>query len=142
MWVTCGFTLHKLVHFTSTTTQAQFHCALCVVIVNLSIPRVYYKEMSYSFNFESINKILWYDHSNASSAVLLHGTISFSIFTIFSKMKFEALLDFLIFGTLRSQRIKQNFYTHRVREWAPSIWLAKKSSFIFWIHFQMFLFLL
>ena len=30
--------------------------------------------------FESVNKILWCDHSNeTSSAVLFHGTISFSI---------------------------------------------------------------
>ena len=37
--------------------------------------------------FESVNKILWCDHSNeTSSAVLLRGTICFSIF---HKMKFE-----------------------------------------------------
>ena len=40
--------------------------------------------------FESVYKILWCDHSNEiSSAVLLHGTISFSIFY---KMKFRILL--------------------------------------------------
>ena len=36
--------------------------------------------------FESVDEILWCDHSNeTSSAVLFHGTISFSIFY---KMKF------------------------------------------------------
>ena len=31
--------------------------------------------------FESVDEILWFDHSNeTSSAVLLHGTICFSIF--------------------------------------------------------------
>ena len=42
--------------------------------------------------FESVNEILWCDHSNkTSSAVLLHGAICFSIFY---KMKFG------IFGIL------------------------------------------
>ena len=37
--------------------------------------------------FESVDEILWCDHSNeTSSAGLLHGTICFSIFY---KMKFE-----------------------------------------------------
>ena len=45
--------------------------------------------------FESVNEILWCDHSNeTSSAVLLHGTICFSIFY---KMKFE------FFGVLKGQ---------------------------------------
>ena len=42
--------------------------------------------------FESVDEILWCDHSNeTSSAVLLHGTIYFSIFY---KMKFENFLEF------------------------------------------------
>ena len=42
--------------------------------------------------FESVDKILWCDHSNeTSSAVLLHGIICFSIFY---KMKFGISLDF------------------------------------------------
>ena len=41
---------------------------------------------------ESVNEILWCDHSNeTSSAVLLHGTICFSIFYI---MLFENFLKF------------------------------------------------
>ena len=44
--------------------------------------------------FESVDEILWCDHSNeTSSAVLLHGTICF---LIFYKMKFG------IFGTIGS----------------------------------------
>ena len=43
-------------------------------------------------SFESADEILWCDHSNeTSSAVLLHGTI---YFTIFYKMKFGIFLDF------------------------------------------------
>ena len=39
--------------------------------------------------FESVDEILWCDHSNeTSSAVLLHGTICF---LIFCKMKFGIL---------------------------------------------------
>ena len=42
--------------------------------------------------FESVDKILWCDHSNeTSSAVLLHGTICFSIFY---KMKLEIFLEY------------------------------------------------
>ena len=42
--------------------------------------------------FESVDEFLWCDHSNeTSSAVLLHGTISFSIFY---KMKFGIFLEF------------------------------------------------
>ena len=42
--------------------------------------------------FEYVDEILWCDHSNeTSSAVLLHGTICFSIFY---KMKFEIFLEF------------------------------------------------
>ena len=42
--------------------------------------------------FESVDEILWCDHSNeTSSAVLLHGTICFSIFY---KLKFGVFLQF------------------------------------------------
>ena len=41
--------------------------------------------------FESVDEILWCDHSNETSlAVLLHGTICFSIFY---KMKFGIFLE-------------------------------------------------
>ena len=42
--------------------------------------------------FESVDEILWCDHSNETfSAVLLHGTIGFSIF---EKIKFGIFLEF------------------------------------------------
>ena len=42
--------------------------------------------------FESVDKLLWCDHSNeTSSAVLLHGIICFSIFY---KMKFASFFPF------------------------------------------------
>ena len=44
--------------------------------------------------FESVDEIPWCDHSNeTSSAVLLHGTICFSIFY---KMKFGIFLNFIL----------------------------------------------
>ena len=50
--------------------------------------------------FESVDEILWCDHSNETSlAVLLHGTICFSIFI---NSNSEFILKYLIFGTLRS----------------------------------------
>ena len=43
--------------------------------IDLFNPRVHYV-----LTFESVDEILWCDHSNeTSSAVLLHGTICFSI---------------------------------------------------------------
>ena len=43
--------------------------------------------------FESVDEILWCDHSNqTSSAVLLHSTISFPLFY---KTKFGILYEFL-----------------------------------------------
>ena len=48
--------------------------------------------------FESVNKILWCGHSNeTASAVLLHGTIWFSIFY---KMKFGIFLEILFWAFL------------------------------------------
>ena len=44
--------------------------------------------------FESVDEILWCDHSiKTSSAVLLHGTICFSVFY---KMKFGIFLEFFL----------------------------------------------
>ena len=50
--------------------------------------------------FESVDDILWCDHSNeTSSAVHLHGTISFSISY---KIKIYDFSSVLMFGTLGS----------------------------------------
>ena len=51
------------------------------------------KKCSLVLTFESVDEILWCNHSNeTSSAVLLHGTICFSIFY---KMKIGIFLEFL-----------------------------------------------
>ena len=56
------------------------------------------KTCSVVLTFESVDKILWCDHSNeTSSAVLLHGTICFSIFY---KMKFRIFLESFFFALL------------------------------------------
>jgi len=48
--------------------------------------------------FESVDKILWCDHSNeTSSAVLLHGTFCF---VGFDKIKFRIFLRFLLWPLL------------------------------------------
>ena len=57
--------------------------------------------------FESVDKILWWDHSNETSlAVLLHGTICFSISY---KMKFSIFPKFwhswVVKGIIVSQTI-------------------------------------
>ena len=60
--------------------------------VHLCHPRVNYGDSSVVLTFESVDEVLWWDHSNEiSSAVLLHGTICSSIFY---KIKFGLFLNF------------------------------------------------
>ena len=60
--------------------------------LNLSLTESVMETCSVVLTVESVNEILWCDHSNeTSSAVLFHGTISFSIFY---KMKFGIFLEF------------------------------------------------
>ena len=61
--------------------------------INPSLPESVMETCNVVLTFESVNEILWCDHSNeTSSAVLLHGTICFSIFY---KMKFGIFLGTL-----------------------------------------------
>ena len=58
--------------------------------LTLSTPESIMETCSVVLTFESVDEILWCDHSNeTSSAVLLHGAICFSIFY---KMKFGIFL--------------------------------------------------
>ena len=51
-----------------------------------------------ALTFESVDEILWCDHSNeTSSAVLLHGTTCFSIFY---KIEFRIFLEFSFLAVL------------------------------------------
>ena len=51
------------------------------LVVTLSLSDSNIKTHSAVLTFESVDKILWCDHSNeTSSAVLLHGTIYFQYF--------------------------------------------------------------
>ena len=69
-------------------------------VITHSLPESTMQTCSVVLTFESVDEILWCDHSNeTSSAVLLHGTICFSIFY---KMKFGIFLEFSIFCTLGS----------------------------------------
>ena len=55
-------------------------------------PELIMQTCSVVLNFESVDEILWCDHSNeTSSAVYSHGTVCFSIFYKM-KFKFSALL--------------------------------------------------
>ena len=54
--------------------------------------------------FESVDEILWCDHSNkTSSAVFLHGTICFSIIY---KIKFGIFLEFCCLVLLGVKQLK------------------------------------
>ena len=64
------------------------------------------KKCSLVLTFESVDEILWCDHSNeTSSAVLLHGFICFSIFY---KMKFGIFLEFSCLQSLEFKGL--NFF--------------------------------
>ena len=68
----------------------------------LSLSESIMETCSVVLTFESVDEILWCDHSNETSfAVLLRVTIHFSIFY---KMKFGIFSSILIFGTLRRLR--------------------------------------
>ena len=52
----------------------------CDISLTLSLPESVMETCSVVLTFESVDEILWCDHSNeTSSEVLLHGTICFSI---------------------------------------------------------------
>ena len=60
--------------------------AFAMASLSLSLLELIMKTSNVFLTFESVDEILWCDHSNeTSSAVLLHGTICFSLFY---KMKF------------------------------------------------------
>ena len=62
------------------------------MLLTISLPESIIDTCSVVLAFESVDEILWCDHSNqTSSAVLLHGSISFSTFY---KMKFGVFLEF------------------------------------------------
>ena len=61
--------------------------------------------------FESVDKILWCDHSNETSlAVLLHGTICFVFFQYFTKRNLGFLLNF---GFWHSWELKAGVKTRK-----------------------------
>ena len=69
--------------------------------LTLSLLESIMETCSVVLSFESVDKILWCDHSNeTSSAVLLYGTINFSIFY---KTKFEIFLKFCYLALLGVQ---------------------------------------
>ena len=55
------------------------------------VPESVLETYSVVLTFEPVDEILWCDTNETSSAVLLHGTISFSIFY---KMKFGIFIEF------------------------------------------------
>ena len=78
--------MHFKVHYRSTLT--------------LPLPDSIMETCSVVLTFKSVDEILWCDHSNeTSTAVLLHGTIFFSIFL---QHEIWDLSSILIFGTFRS----------------------------------------
>jgi len=61
-------------------------------VVNPFSPRVSYGDINVILTSESVDEILWCDHSNeTSSAVFSHGTI---YILVFHKMKFGICLEF------------------------------------------------
>ena len=66
--------------------------------LTLSLPECLMESCKVTLTFESVNQILWCDHSNESSLpVLTHGAICFSKF---HKMKFGNLVEFCFWLSL------------------------------------------
>ena len=77
-------------------------------LTGLSLPEsitTVWRHVHVVLTFESMDNFLWCDHSNeTSSAVLLHGTICFSIL---DKKKFGIFLEFLFLALLRVFRLTE-----------------------------------
>ena len=85
IWLFCRQNKQQLANSTSVATNS-------FDSLTFSLPESIMKTCYVVLTFESVDEILWCDHSNeTSSAVLLHGTICFSIFC---KMKFGIFLGF------------------------------------------------
>ena len=77
---------------------ALFTYRLSFMCLTISLPVSIFETCNVVLTFESVDEILWCDHSNeTSSAVLLHGTICFSIFY---KMKVSTFTMYLNFRVL------------------------------------------
>jgi len=64
----------------------------CIYSVTLSLPESIMETCNMVLTSESVDEILWCDHSNeTSSAVLSHSTIYIGVFY---KIKFEICLEF------------------------------------------------
>ena len=75
--------------------------------LNISLPESIMETCSVVLTFESVDEILWCDHSNETfSAVLLHGTICF---LMFYRMKFGVFLEFRFLALLGVKRLKYEF---------------------------------
>ena len=96
-----GYTCIKLqqntIHYSA--ENKRYKQQLCILFKNLnsvtfthSPPDLIMETRDVVLTFESVDEILWCDHSiETSSAVLLHGTVCFSIFY---KMKCVIFLEF------------------------------------------------
>ena len=84
-------------HFFPTCCAAEIIFCLCIMFVStLSLPESIMETCSVVLTFESVDELLWCDHSNeTSSAVLLNGTSCSTCFSIFYRMKIGILYDFL-----------------------------------------------
>jgi len=74
--------------------------------LTLFTPRVSYGDIKVILTSESVDEILWCDHSNeTSSAVLLHGTLNIYMQVFFSN-EISDLSWILILGAFGSEKIK------------------------------------
>ena len=83
--------------------------------------------------FKSINKILWCDHLNETSlAVLLHGTICFSILNFYKNELWDFFLNFVFWHPWEFKGFKsllipiKNLYTWVERDNVKQSFLSKK----------------
>ena len=75
--------------------------------LTFSLPESIMETCSVVLTFGSVDEILWCDHSNeTSSAVLLHGTICFSIFY---KTKFRDFFNFHFWHSWELKRLRYVF---------------------------------
>ena len=82
-----------------------------IISHKIPLPESIMETCSVVLTFESVNEILWCDHSNETSlAVRLHGT---NCFSIFYKKKFGIFFNYVAFGIPGGKMVNKQWFVCR-----------------------------
>jgi len=119
-------TVHKQVksHWPASSFEKKCSISQELLILTFSLPESVMDTIKLVLTFESVDEILWCDHSNETSlAVVSHGTIYIKVF--YKMVKFLDLSCIVTLGTLGSKSVKVLF--------SMFIWLPCDKKSVFWL---------